>query len=75
MPLSETQCRKKSTLLNAFTKKKSALLSAILPEQRVIVIEEVFHIKGHAFRLIDTAGLSETVDEIEAIGVQRLKKK
>ena len=33
------------------------------------------HIKGHAFRLIDTAGLRETVDEIEAIGVKKAKEK
>jgi tRNA modification GTPase len=35
----------------------------------------VFTSKGHAFRLIDTAGLRETVDEIEAIGVKKAKEK
>jgi tRNA modification GTPase len=57
----------------------------LLKEERAIVsniagttrdtIEEVLHIKGHAFRLIDTAGLRETMDEIEAIGVKKAKEK
>ena len=33
------------------------------------------HIKGNAFRLIDTAGLRETEDAIEAIGVVKAKEK
>jgi tRNA modification GTPase trmE len=56
-----------------------------LNEERAIVsdiagttrdtIEEVLHIGGIAFRFIDTAGIRETHDAIEAIGVQRAKEK
>ena len=38
-------------------------------------IEELLHIKGNAFRLIDTAGLRETTDEIEKIGVKKAIEK
>ena len=64
----------KSTLLNALLKEERAIVSNIAGTTRD-TIEEVLHIKGHAFRLIDTAGLRETMDEIEAIGVQKLRKK
>ncbi|KQT33070.1 tRNA modification GTPase MnmE [Chryseobacterium sp. Leaf405] len=64
----------KSTLLNALLKEERAIVSSIAGTTRD-TIEEVLHIKGHAFRLIDTAGLRETVDEIEAIGVRKAKEK
>ncbi len=64
----------KSTLLNALLKEERAIVSNIAGTTRD-TIEEVLHIKGHAFRLIDTAGLRETADEIEAIGVQKAKEK
>jgi tRNA modification GTPase len=64
----------KSTLLNALLKEERAIVSNIAGTTRD-TIEEVLHIKGHAFRLIDTAGLRETVDEIEAIGVKKAKEK
>ena len=64
----------KSTLLNALLKEERAIVSNIAGTTRD-TIEEVLHIKGHAFRLIDTAGLRETMDEIEAIGVQKAKEK
>lgn len=64
----------KSTLLNALLKEERAIVSSIAGTTRD-TIEEVLHIKGHAFRLIDTAGLRETVDEIEAIGVKKAKEK
>src|SRR5690606_13414934 len=64
---------------------KSALLNALLNEERAIVsdiagttrdtIEEAIHIDGITFRFIDTAGIRNTVDEIEAIGVERAKEK
>ncbi len=60
---------------------KSTLLNAILNEDRAIVsdiagttrdtIEEVINIKGIQFRLIDTAGIRDAQDQIEAIGVQK----
>ncbi|KYH06952.1 tRNA uridine-5-carboxymethylaminomethyl(34) synthesis GTPase MnmE [Chryseobacterium cucumeris] len=64
----------KSTLLNSLLKEERAIVSNIAGTTRD-TIEEVLHIKGHAFRLIDTAGLRETVDEIEAIGVKKAKEK
>lgn len=64
----------KSTLLNALLKEERAIVSNIAGTTRD-TIEEILHIKGHAFRLIDTAGLRETEDEIEAIGVQKAKEK
>ncbi|MCX8523008.1 tRNA uridine-5-carboxymethylaminomethyl(34) synthesis GTPase MnmE [Chryseobacterium formosus] len=64
----------KSTLLNALLKEERAIVSSIAGTTRD-TIEEVLHIKGHAFRLIDTAGLRETIDEIEAIGVKKAKEK
>ena len=64
----------KSTLLNALLKEERAIVSNIAGTTRD-TIEEILHIKGHAFRLIDTAGLRETLDEIEAIGVKKAKEK
>lgn len=64
----------KSTLLNTLLKEERAIVSNIAGTTRD-TIEEVLHIKGHAFRLIDTAGLRETADEIEAIGVQKAREK
>jgi tRNA modification GTPase len=64
---------------------KSTLLNALLNEQRAIVsdiegttrdtIEDQLTIEGITFRFIDTAGLRETTDTIEAIGVQRTQAK
>lgn len=64
----------KSTLLNALLKEERAIVSDIAGTTRD-TIEEVLHIKGTAFRFVDTAGLRETKDEIEAIGVQKAKEK
>lgn len=64
----------KSTLLNALLKEERAIVSDIAGTTRD-TIEEVIHIKGNAFRLIDTAGLRETTDEIEKIGVEKAKEK
>jgi tRNA modification GTPase len=64
----------KSTLLNSLLKEERAIVSNIAGTTRD-TIEEVLHIKGHAFRLIDTAGLRDTVDEIEAIGVKKAREK
>lgn len=64
----------KSTLLNTLLKEERAIVSNIAGTTRD-TIEEILHIKGHPFRLIDTAGLRETTDEIEAIGVEKAKEK
>ena len=63
---------------------KSTLLNALLGEQRAIVsdiqgttrdtIEDTLVIDGILFRLIDTAGLRETDDVIEQMGVERSRK-
>ena len=60
---------------------KSTLLNALLGEQRAIVsdiqgttrdtIEDTLVIDGILFRLIDTAGIRETQDTIEQMGVER----
>ena len=64
----------KSTLLNALLKEERAIVSNIAGTTRD-TIEEILHIKGHAFQLINTKGLRETADEIEAIGVKKAKEK
>ena len=64
---------------------KSTLLNAILGEERAIVsdiegttrdtIEEAFTIEGTMYRFIDTAGIRETSETIEKIGIERTFKK
>jgi tRNA modification GTPase len=64
----------KSTLLNALLKEERAIVSDIAGTTRD-TIEEVLHINGTAFRFIDTAGIRETKDIIEEIGVKKAKEK
>ena len=64
---------------------KSTLLNALLGEDRAIVsdvhgttrdtIEETLNIDGVLFRFIDTAGLRETEEIVEKIGIERTFKK
>ena len=64
---------------------KSTLLNALLGENRAIVsdihgttrdtIEETLNIDGILFRFIDTAGLRETSEAVEQIGIERTFKK
>ena len=64
---------------------KSTLLNALLGEDRAIVsdihgttrdtIEETLNIDGILFRFIDTAGLRETSEVVEQIGIERTFKK
>ena len=60
----------KSTLLNALLNEDRAIVSHIAGTTRD-TIEEVLNIEGIAFRFIDTAGIRETSDEIEGIGVEK----
>jgi len=60
----------KSTLLNSLLKEDRAIVSAIAGTTRD-TIEEILNINGVQFRFIDTAGLRETTDEIEKIGVDK----
>lgn len=64
----------KSTLLNALLNEDRAIVSDIAGTTRD-TIEEQVTIDGINFRFIDTAGIRETTDEIEQIGVQRALEK
>lgn len=64
----------KSTLLNTLLNEERAIVSDIAGTTRD-TIEEAMTIEGITFRFIDTAGLRETEDTIEAIGVARAKEK
>lgn len=64
----------KSTLLNALLNEERAIVSEIAGTTRD-TIEETLNIRGVQFRLIDTAGIREAQDAIEAIGVQRTLEK
>jgi tRNA modification GTPase len=60
----------KSTLLNVLLQEDRAIVSDIAGTTRD-TIEEVVNIRGVLFRFIDTAGIRETQDHIEATGVKR----
>jgi tRNA modification GTPase len=63
---------------------KSSLLNALLGEERAIVaevagttrdvIEERFFIDGVPVRVLDTAGLRESIDPVERIGIERARR-
>ena len=60
----------KSTLLNALLNEEKAIVSDIHGTTRD-VIEDVVNIHGTAFRFFDTAGIRETTDQIETLGIER----
>ena len=64
----------KSTLLNTLLNEERAIVSDIAGTTRD-TIEETLHIAGVTFRFIDTAGIRDTQDQIEAIGVEKAKEK
>ena len=64
----------KSSLLNAIVNEDKAIVSNI-PGTTRDTIEDVTTINGVKYRFIDTAGIRETSDEIESIGVARAKSK
>lgn len=64
---------------------KSSILNRLLREERAIVteipgttrdtIEEYLDIRGVALRLVDTAGIRDTVEAVEEIGIRRAREK
>ncbi|MFT6921015.1 MAG: tRNA modification GTPase [Crocinitomicaceae bacterium] len=64
----------KSTLLNQLLGDERAIVSDIEGTTRD-VIEEVLNIEGILFRLIDTAGIREGAEAIEAMGIERSLEK
>ena len=64
----------KSTLLNQLLGEERAIVSDIEGTTRD-VIEEVLNIEGITFRLIDTAGIRDGAEDIEAMGIERSKEK
>jgi tRNA modification GTPase len=64
----------KSTLLNQLLGEDRAIVSPIAGTTRD-VIEETLNIEGILFRLIDTAGIRETTETIEAMGIARSMQK
>ena len=64
----------KSTLLNALLNEDRAIVSEIAGTTRD-TIEEILNIEGIEFRLIDTAGIREATDAIEALGVAKTMEK
>jgi tRNA modification GTPase len=64
----------KSTLLNAILNEERAIVSEI-PGTTRDTIEDSVIIRGVNFRFIDTAGLRESTDQIESIGIERTYEK
>jgi len=64
----------KSTLLNALLNEDKAIVSDIHGTTRD-VIEDVINIHGTAFRFFDTAGIRETANRIENMGIERTYSK
>jgi len=64
----------KSTLLNTLVNEDRAIVSEIAGTTRD-TIEDVINIEGMQFRFIDTAGLRDTKDTIEKIGIQKALEK
>jgi tRNA modification GTPase len=64
----------KSTLLNALVGEEKAIVSDI-PGTTRDAIEDILFINNIKFRIIDTAGLRQTEDKIELLGIERTRQK
>lgn len=64
----------KSTLLNVLLNEDKAIVSEIAGTTRDVIEDEIV-LGGINFRFIDTAGLRETQDVIEAMGVERTRER
>ena len=64
----------KSTLLNALLNDEKAIVSDIHGTTRD-VIEDTINLRGITFRFIDTAGIRQTTDVVESIGIERTFQK
>lgn len=60
----------KSSLLNALSGRESAIVTSIEGTTRDVLREHI-HIEGMPLHIIDTAGLRDSPDEVEQIGIQR----
>jgi tRNA modification GTPase len=63
----------KSTLFNALHGSERAIVTSVAGTTRDFLEEEI-HLEGVALRVVDTAGLRDSTDEVEKIGIERSRE-